>query len=82
MIGCMQKMNEAALGIMQKTFEQNAKMVDQFFETVESLGGKQQQADSPAQDETPVEPQQDQEPTEDETPVEPPQDQEPTEDEE
>lgn len=46
MVDCMGRMNEAALGVMQKTFDQNCKMMEQFFDAVQ----KKTSAEVPAED--------------------------------
>ena len=37
MMGCMQQMNQMALEMMQKTFEQNCRMMNQMFDTMQKM---------------------------------------------
>ena len=55
MMGCMSRMNETALGIMQETFDQNRKMMEQLFAAAQKqTPAEEAPAEAPAEEEATV----------------------------
>lgn len=56
-VDCMRRMNEAALGIMQKNFDENCQRMEQLFAAVQkqTAGDTAKEAPAEAAEETPVE---------------------------
>ena len=52
MMSCMQQMNKVALDTMQNMFDQNSKMINQFFEAMEATTGAPAKEEAPAEKKT------------------------------